>query len=172
MIDREELIRQLQAAVVDRLGKQDSLALSHWSEGDWGSLLKESLIIERRNGDILIEREAAGDDLFFLVQGALEISMPLSSSLSIAPLISVSPGSIVGEIAFFDAHGRSASVWSRGRSVLFKLSRAAFDEFRARHPELASDLLLAIAQVLAGRLRRAQGSADPQNSGGRKLTFF
>lgn len=158
MSNREDLIRQLQAAIAKRFGNEDGLALAHWSEEDWASLLGTAKIIERGNGDILIKREATGDDLFFLVQGVLEISMPQPSSISVSPLLSVLPGSIVGEIAFFDNHARSASVWSRGRSVLFQISRATFEEFRATRTELANDLLLAIAKVLAGRLRRTQGA--------------
>lgn len=170
MIDRQDLLRQLLASIADRAGEPDSLALTHWNEPDWAKFLSDARIIERRNGDILIEREAAGDDLFLLVQGALEISMPQSSSLSLSPVISVAPGSIVGEITFFDNHRRSASVWSRGRSVLFQVSRAAFEKFRTTHPVLANDLLFAIANILAGRLRRAQGADSRETARSRKAT--
>lgn len=143
-------------AVAQQAARDGALGLSHWGEAAWQALLADAEIVERRKGQILIEREEVGDDLYFLVDGRLEVSVPQSASLSFSPVAVIPPGSVVGEMAFLDERRRSASVWSRGHSTLFRLSRPAFDAFRAAHPDLACDLLIAIGQVLAGRLRRAQ----------------
>jgi len=151
-----DLIADLAAAVAKRSDNEDALALSHWDTATWQTLLASAEVVTLGNGDILIARDHAGDDLYFVVNGVLEVSIPQMTSFSIAPGFQVGPGSIVGEVAFLSACGRTASVWSRGPSTLFRLSHASFDAFRAENPATSCDLIYAIARILAGRLRTAQ----------------
>lgn len=153
---RSDLILALATAVTNRSDSEDALGLSYWDTATWQMLLASADIVTLGNGDILIERDQAGDDLYFVVDGVLEVSVPQMTSFSIAPGFQVGPGSIVGEVAFLSACGRTASVWSRGPSTLFRLSHAAFDAFRAAHPAFSCDLIYAIARILAARLRSAQ----------------
>jgi CRP-like cAMP-binding protein len=153
---RRDLILALAAAVADQPDAEDVLDLSHWTASTWQALLDPADIVRLGNGDILIARDQGGADLFFVVKGVLEVSVPQMTSFSIAPGFQVGPGSIVGEVAFLSACDRTASVWSRGPSTLFRLPRAAFDAFRAAKPALSCDLVYAIARIMAARLRTAQ----------------
>lgn len=154
--ERSGLIAALAAAVTNRSDSEDALGLAHWDPATWQMLLASAEIVTLGNGDILIARDHAGDDLYFVVDGVLEVSVPQMTSFSIAPGFQVGPGSIVGEVAFLSACGRTASVWSKGPSTVFRLSHASFDAFRAANPAWSCDLIYAIAQILAGRLRAAQ----------------
>lgn len=153
---KEELIGYLIKAVKARGDQEESLSLPGWDASSWALLLLGAEIIELHDGEILIRKGDTGSDLYFLVTGKLEVSVPQREGLSITPLVSLGPGAVVGELTFFDNRVRSASVWSSGTSSLFRLQKSAFVDFKQAHPELACDLLQALGQILAGRLRRAQ----------------
>lgn len=156
--DKADLIRQLHEATTVRDDAVDVLHLPHWDLSCWERLMSDAEAIELSDGELLLRRGETSCDLYFLVKGKLEVSMPRTQSISMSPLISIGPGSVVGEIAFFDDHGRSASVWSRGKSDLLRIPRPAFEDFKQAHPLLACDLLFAIGRILAERLRVTQGT--------------
>ncbi|MDE2369029.1 MAG: cyclic nucleotide-binding domain-containing protein [Burkholderiales bacterium] len=66
------------------------------------------------------------------------------------------PGSVFGEIAFFDGAPRSASLWAVDAVELLVLPMSAFDKLAAWHPRIARELLLDLGRVLATRLRQAE----------------
>ncbi len=158
-----DLIRTL-AVAVSESSSDNSLELPHWDTACWERLLADAELLKLANGDILLQRNEATNDLFFLVQGKLEVSIPQSGTQSMSPLVVVHPGSVVGEIAFFDDNSRSASVWSRGKTTLFRLRRPLFKDFQEREPALAADLLFALGKILAGRLRRANAASGSGSS--------
>lgn len=161
--ERDELIAGLVDAVGARRDQDDILSLPGWNSASWRLLLSDAEIVTVRNGEVLIRRGDHGSDLYFLVTGKLEVSVPQASSISMTPLIAIGPGSIVGELTFLDDLPRSASVWSSGTSQLLRLRQAAFLEFRRAQPALACDFLQAVARILASRLRRAQGTATARS---------
>jgi len=153
----DDLILALIDAVEARSDQEDILSLPQWDASSWRLLLVDAEIVEIRDGEVLIRRGDPSSDLYFLVTGKLEVSVPQARSISMTPLIAIGPGSIVGELTFLDNRARSASVWSSGTSFLLRLRQAAFFDFKQAHPDLACELLMAIGRILAGRLRRAQG---------------
>lgn len=158
MRSRDELIPILKAVVQTGAGHSGGLLLPGWGEEDWRRLLSGARVVELGPGDLLLRRDEPSNDLYFLVAGELEISVTQSSSQSLTAPIRVGPGSVVGEIAFFDGGQRTASVWSRGPSVVLRLPEAEFRAWRAAEPERAGDLLFALARLLAIRLRRYSGA--------------
>ena len=165
------MIARFRAAVAERAQLPDGLALAGWSEADWSALFEAADTLALRNGEILIERDAAGMDLFFVVGGRLDVTIPQRDSHVLTPPWQILPGSVVGEIAFFDGGRRSATVWASGPCDLFRLPRHGFEAFTAARPDLAVDLLAAIARLMAGRLRRAQGDTDGTAQGRRRAVF-
>lgn len=154
------MITLLIDALQKRSGSPDSLHLPQWNADDWRLLLADADTVEIENGSILLKRGDTSNDLYFLVDGELEVSVPRRQSMSMSPLISIGPGSVVGELSFFDNHGRSASVWSRGKSTLLRLREASFRSFMDAHPRKACDLLLALGQIISERLRRSHGAVN------------
>ncbi len=153
MRNRAELTDRLITAVASRAEEHGGLHLPGWSKQEWDALLAGAEIVEIGDGELLIQRDAPARELFFLVEGQLEVTVPQSESLTLMPMFRIKPGSVVGEIAFLDGGTRSASVWSRGSTVLFALDRESYAAFRREHPALACDLMQAVAQILAVRLR-------------------
>ena len=168
MQDRTDVVGKLMAAVAARQEETGGLHLPGWGRTEWEALLAGAEVVEIGDGELLIRRDEPNRELFFLVEGQLEVTVPQSDSMSFSPMLRIRPGSVVGEIAFLDGGARSASVWSRGPTVLFSLEKDAYAAFRRDHPSLACDLMHAVAQVLAVRLRRTlRGSGAEGGSGGR-----
>lgn len=165
MTGEAELTARFAAAVAGRMGSPDDLALGHWGKEDWGTFFAHAEIVSLAPGDMLLAREEAGSELFFLAEGELEVAKPQRESQTLTPTVTIVAGSVVGEIAFFDGGPRSASVWASTPSRVFRMTRAGFEAFRDAHPRHAADLAVAIARILAGRLRRAQAPAPQEKAG-------
>ncbi len=106
---------------------------------------------------------AAGRDLFRagdpcdgcykIIEGLLKVTLdPPTGRERILAILG--PGAMVGELSVIDGTPRSATVSAIRDSKLGFVSRAGFDEFGRRHPEI----FRTIAGVLAGRLRDINGA--------------
>lgn len=161
---KSELVRHLAELIKKSDESGDGLQLPGWELSDWHDLMAGAEDIKLGDGEILLRRGETSSDLYFLVRGNLEVSVPRADSISISPVIAIGPGSVVGEMAFFDKRGRSASVWSQGASELLRLRRDGFETFKKDHPALACDLLYGIGRILATRLRRQNGNHERSTS--------
>jgi CRP/FNR family transcriptional regulator, cyclic AMP receptor protein len=94
-----------------------------------------------------------GDGCYRVEQGLLKVTL-VSRSGAERILAFLGPGAIVGELAVIDGLPRSASVIAIRPVELSFLSRAAFDEFTGRHPELYK----ALVTLLAARLRETDAA--------------
>jgi CRP-like cAMP-binding protein len=104
---------------------------------------------------VLIQEDASERVIYFVASGLLEVTSVLSSQ-SMEPLAKIHPGSVVGELSFFDGRPRSARVSAVADSELFRLDYDAFLQYANAHPRQACDLLMAVGRVVASRLRRTQ----------------
>ena len=88
------------------------------------------------------------NDTFRVEDGLLKVTM-MSRSGSERILAFLGPGAIVGELSIIDGLPRSASVVAVRNAALSFLSRAAFEDFAKKHPEVYKSLVT----LLATRLR-------------------
>ena len=88
------------------------------------------------------------DGCYRIEDGLLKVTM-VSRSGSERILAFLGPGAIVGELSMIDGLPRSASVVAVRDAALSFLSRAAFDTFAQKHPEVYKTLV----RLLATRLR-------------------
>jgi CRP-like cAMP-binding protein len=102
---------------------------------------------------MIIQRSATDRALYFVVAGSLEVGITQVDGISISPLARINAGSVVGEQSFFDGQPRSANVWGVSDGELLQLGLEDFRHFGLEEPELARDLLFALARVLSARLR-------------------
>jgi CRP-like cAMP-binding protein len=89
-----------------------------------------------------------GDGCYRIEKGLLKVSI-VSGSGDERILAILGPGAIVGELAVLDGLPRSASVLAMRDSELLFVSKAKFDQYAYKHPELYQHLLM----LLASRLR-------------------
>lgn len=98
-----------------------------------------------KNGDVLIEQNDTGNDIYFIVAGAFAIYV---NERRLYPRYA---GDTVGEMATVSPiQKRSATVIAEDESVVLKVSEAAFSEIANRF----TDVWRRIAQVLARRLEQ------------------
>jgi CRP-like cAMP-binding protein len=70
------------------------------------------------------------------------------------------PGSIVGELSFFDGKPRSAEVSAAQDSELYRLDFQAYRRFVDAHPRMACDFVFAIGRLVALRLRQTMSKVE------------
>jgi CRP/FNR family cyclic AMP-dependent transcriptional regulator len=91
-----------------------------------------------------------GNGCYLVEEGLLKVAI-VSHSGGERILALLGPGTIVGEMSIIDGRPRSASVVAVRQAALKFLSRAAFDEFTRKQPEVYKYLV----KLLASRLREA-----------------
>ena len=147
-------------------GAGDTLHLPRWTVDDWRALFSHTQTVQVASGDTLIRLGEQERALYFVVDGALEVSQSTGRSDTLGALFRELPGSVFGEVALFDGLPRSASVWAIKPTSLLRLSYDDLVAFTAQHMALANELLFALGRVLAMRVcltkARAQGRAFSQ----------
>jgi CRP/FNR family transcriptional regulator, cyclic AMP receptor protein len=98
--------------------------------------------------EVLFLAGDAGDGCYRVEDGLLKVTM-MSRSGTERILAFLGPNAIVGELSIIDGLPRSASVVAVRNSSLSFLSRAAFEDFAKKHPEIYKSLVT----LLATRLR-------------------
>ncbi|MDP2387914.1 MAG: SLC26A/SulP transporter family protein [Bacteroidota bacterium] len=94
------------------------------------------------------------DEIYFVRKGNIKIVLPISATKTYH-LVTISRGSVFGEMAFIDKVKRSADAISFGETNLFVLSRDRFDKLTIEHPEVAGMFFERLSLLLANRLRQS-----------------
>lgn len=152
----EDKVLQLASADPDTGAEAD---LADWLTAELGSSARASRMtgyLERRAlppGTVLYEQDTPSDTIDLVVSGSVAVVMQSTD----APLLirRMSKKTVVGEMGFFRGNPRRATVSVEGESVIYALTRTAYDRLRAEDPELASAFLEFIVRALADRLEFA-----------------
>lgn len=140
---------------------QDNLVIAQWGRSEWETLFSFATTVKLRAGSTLIRQQEPHRALYFLTSGRLEAAASYGEQ-TLAPLRVVYPGSVVGEVAFFDAAPRSARVWAVEDSELLQLDIDDYARFAAENLKLANDLLFGLGRLVALRLRHLTVRAASQ----------
>jgi CRP/FNR family transcriptional regulator, cyclic AMP receptor protein len=111
-------------------------------------LFNRAAKVRLRADETLFLTGDVGDGCYRVDNGLLKVTM-VSRSGSERILAFVGPGTIVGELSVVDSLPRSASVIAVRDAALSFLSRANFEDFAKKHPEVYRSLVI----LLAARLR-------------------
>lgn len=135
----------------------DALFLPGWTVDDWRALLGHAREQTLGHGEVLIKDGDSGRGLYLVASGALEVTAGGSpGGGTLGRLYREGPGSVFGEISFFDGKPRSATVWATQPTTLLRLDPDTLRTFSRDHPDLGQDLLFALGRVLAFRMRRGE----------------
>jgi len=132
----------------------DALLPRGWSDADWRSLFRFTGLRRVAAGDALIRRGEPDRMLYFLLRGDVEVVARSVDGMTMGQVARIGAGSVFGEQSFFDGRPRSASVWAVEECEVAAMSIEQFGAFEAASPALARDLLFALGQILALRLRQ------------------
>ena len=117
------------------------------------SLFKSATPVKLGSDEVLFLAGDAGDGCYRVEEGLLKVTM-MSRSGAERILAFLGPGAIVGELSVIDGLARSASVVAIRAAGLSFLSRAAFEDFAGKHPEVYKTLVT----LLAARLRETDST--------------
>ena len=126
------------------------------------SILASVGTLQLDGGDWLFRQGDAGDSLYFLVRGRLQVSVHADGAAGDAAgtaLGEIAPGESVGELGLLTGASRSASVRALRSSELVRIDRATFERLAQQHPTLVLRLAGSIAATLQKRTARAPSSA-------------
>jgi predicted acylesterase/phospholipase RssA/CRP-like cAMP-binding protein len=101
-------------------------------------------------GKTLFRAGDAGDSMYVVIAGRLRIFAAASHGAEVA-IREIGRGESVGELALLTGNARSATVRAIRDTELARLSRTAYEAISRKHPQLATRLLLQIAD------RQSQG---------------
>jgi len=105
-------------------------------------------------GDRLIEQGTSADDIFFIDSGEGIVMLEVEHGDAVK-LMGFAAGTILGEVAFYLSHRRSASAIATTEVTAFRLSRGRLAEVEREAPALAAAFHYEIARALADRLQSA-----------------
>ncbi len=109
-------------------------------------------VVELNNGDAMIFQGELTTDFFVIKSGKLEVIE--GSGAKAVCLDTLEVNDVFGELSFFDEGGRSATVRSSGKSVLYRLTRDHFADMTETNPQLALEYLVILGKLVSGKLRR------------------
>lgn len=101
-----------------------------------------------RGGEWVLDHQDAGNDLFFITQGHVRVTIrPISGADLI--LRDIRDGEYFGELAAIDGHPRSAGILAVTDSVIARMSAKVFRAAVHGHPDVCDQLL----ELLASQVR-------------------
>lgn len=108
-------------------------------------LLQDCPIKEFTEGAVLIQAGQPNDFLYLILSGRLRIHL---KDLTLAPIVMLEPGEVVGEMSVFDRQPASAYVVAQEDARLLVLDRATIWSLIEIYPIVARNLLFVLAQRL------------------------
>ena len=146
-------------AAAEEHPERELLIVPQWQHADWETFFSHARRLNIARGEVLIQKDTSERAIYFIASGLLEVTSVVSDQ-SLERLAKIDPGSVVGELSFFDGRPRSAKVSAVADSELYRLDYADFLQYADAHPRRACDLLMAIGRVAASRLRRTQARGN------------
>lgn len=105
-------------------------------------------------GEKIFNINDSSDEIYIVRKGSVKIVLPINETKSYH-LVTISRGSVFGEMAFIDKVKRSADAISMDNTYLYVLSRERFEKLSQQYPEITGLFFERLALLLANRLRQS-----------------
>jgi CRP/FNR family transcriptional regulator, cyclic AMP receptor protein len=129
----------------------DLLFMPDASAADWAKVFAVAERLDVTAGLAVLQAGERDRALYLITEGTLAVRLPHAESA----FKTIEAPAVVGELAFFDGGPRSATLEALTDVEVARLDADGFERLSAAEPELARRMLLDLARILAGRLRRA-----------------
>ncbi len=107
-------------------------------------------------GEVLCAHGALSDTIEFVATGSVAVTVPaLGSDGGPVRVRRMTGRTVVGEMGFFRAHPRTASVIAEEPALVYVLTRAAYARLLADEPRLAAELLQFVVRALSDSVETA-----------------
>ena len=124
------------------------------STAEWDTFVGFCESLRFAPGECIVRAGESGQAVYIIRAG--HVRGELAAAKKKVATQKMGPGTVFGELAFFDGGPRSATLWADDAVDLLHLPLAAFERLAAWHPRIARELLLDLGRVLGQRLRRAE----------------
>jgi CRP/FNR family cyclic AMP-dependent transcriptional regulator len=131
------------------------------SEDEMGHVLSCTQTRNFLADSVIIEEGKTGDSMFIMLSGEVEITKRLTLELDedtpkerVMSRLKAEDGVYFGEMTLLESETRSATVTALTSCVLLELHQKEFLALIHRRPIMGVKLLLRLAQVLSGHLRK------------------
>lgn len=131
----------------------DAVFLGQASDAEWEALRAHADSRVFRAGQVVVDVGEADRALLIVLSGQAEVTVPSGRRGRERRLATIEPGTVLGEVSFFDGRPRSAAVRALTDLRVLRLTREAFDVLAAKEPALGRQILFDIGRALASRLR-------------------
>ena len=111
-------------------------------------------VTPHRAGDLLLRQGDEGDWMLVLLSGAARIEASDAASTRTREIGKVEPGDVIGEVAFFTAARRTASVVATEDGEALRIDAARMRRVATRFPKTASKVYANLAQLLGSKVER------------------
>jgi CRP-like cAMP-binding protein len=118
---------------------------------DWATVFSFAERLEVPAGLAVLQAGEEDRALYLITEGTLAVRLPRDEEA----VKTIEAPAVVGELAFFDGAPRSATLEALTDVEGARLDADAFERLSEAEPRLARAMLLDLARILAGRLRRA-----------------
>jgi len=118
-------------------------------------ILRDFAIRRVKKDEIIVGQEESGTELYIVLQGRVRVAL-LSDEGEEFVLNELEAGDFFGEISLIDAQPRSASVIAEESTTLAVLRRERLLEAIRDEPQIALDLLTALASIVRRATEREQ----------------
>jgi CRP/FNR family cyclic AMP-dependent transcriptional regulator len=129
----------------------DLLFMPEATAADWAAVFSHAQVLRVPAGLAVMQAGEQDRALYLLTEGTLGVRLPRAESA----FKTIEAPAVVGELAFFDGRPRSATLEAITDVEAARLDPDGFRRLAATEPELAREMLLDRARVLALRLRIA-----------------
>lgn len=134
------------------------------NDADLAALQEQMSIRDYSEGQTIIARGSRADELFVIVAGSVEVSLPVDGSRKAQRLDVLSAGMSFGEMAFIDDVARSADVIAREPVRCHVMDRDLFDALDQKRPGVKIKILTQLTRLLSSRLRLANSEISALRS--------
>ena len=143
----------------DRYGKKIPLAaldvVSGFSETELNILGQYVVEAVYEVGDIILEQGTPGEQIYFIVQGQVQVVVDLPDGSEKNKIATLCPGTIFGEMAVIDQGLHSANVVSETDVICYYLANIELNRLNQEQSEIAHKLMIGFARELSKRIRIA-----------------
>ncbi|MET0553860.1 MAG: cyclic nucleotide-binding domain-containing protein [Vicinamibacteria bacterium] len=133
------------------------------------AVLAQGRIEAKGAGEVLFRQGEAGDRLYIVKSGVLEVLASRDGTESV-PIAYLGEGEVLGELALLTGSPRSATVRAPERAEVLTLEQAVFLDLMATLPRFAQDLCAVLARRLEATNLKVPRQAAKQLQG--NLKFF
>jgi CRP-like cAMP-binding protein len=149
---------------------KSSELFEHQPDEVLGAVLAQGRLLEFGAGAYVFYQGDAGDSLYIVKRGVLEILAIRADGTEPMPVAYLGPGEVLGEIALLTGSPRSATVRCPESAELFTLDSAVFLDLMASLPAFARNLCTVLARRLEATTLKLPRSAAKQLAG--NLRYF